>query len=501
MEALMDLGGGFSTALTPNNLMMCFLGVFLGQLVGVLPGIGPSAAIALLLPLTFGSDPTASLIMFAGIYYGAQYGGTITSVLISVPGESSTVMTSIDGYQMAIKGRAGAALGIAAIGSFIAGTISTLGLTLLAPPLAQAALAFGPPEYFALVVLGLVALAAVSGRSVLKGVAAGVAGLLLATIGIDPQSGVSRFDFGMVWLLDGIEFIVLTVALFGVGEVLASCTAASARPVAEVKNVLPTREDWQRSRMPILRGSVVGFLVGVLPGTGATIASFIAYIMEKKLSRHPEEFGKGAIEGVAGPESSNNAAAAGALVPMLALGVPGSGTTAIILGALIMFGLRPGPELFTQNATLVWAVIASMYIGNLLLLIMNLPLAGVFARLLKVPYKWLYPPILAICLVGVFSQANSLEDCWLVVGFGAIGWGMKRFDWPAAPMVLGLVLGPMFESSLRQSLTMSHGTAFIFINRPIAAALMLAAVLFIAIPVIAGMLASRPRPASAGEAP
>ncbi len=491
MGSSLDLLGGFLTALTPFNLLMCFLGVFLGQLVGVLPGIGPSAAIALLLPLTFGGDPVASMIMFAGIYYGAQYGGTLTSVLISVPGESSTVMTSIDGYQMAIRGRAGTALGVAAIGSFVAGTVGTLGLTLLAPPLARAALAFGPPEYFSLVVLGLTALAAVSGGSVVKGLAAGVAGLTLATIGIDPQSGISRFDFGAVWLLDGIEFIVLTVALFGVGEVLAGCSTATARPVAEVKNVLPTRADLERSTMPVVRGSIIGFLVGVLPGTGATIASFISYIVEKKVSKHPEEFGKGAIEGVAGPEASNNAAAAGAMVPMLALGVPGSGTTAILLGALVMFGLRPGPELFTQNATLVWAVIASMYIGNVLLLVMNLPLAGLFAQLLKVPYKWLYPPILAVCIVGVFSQSNSLEDCWLLVGFGALGWAMKRFDWPAAPMVLGLVLGPIFESSLRQSMTMSHGAAEIFVTRPISVTLLLCATLFVLVPLIAARAGRR----------
>jgi putative tricarboxylic transport membrane protein len=498
MEPLTGLAQGFATALTPTNVAMCFLGVFLGQLVGVLPGIGPSAAIALLLPLTFGADPTASLIMFAGIYYGAQYGGTITSVLISVPGESSTVMTSIEGYQMALQGRAGAALGIAAIGSFIAGTVATLGLTFLAPPLAEAALAFGPPEYFSLVVLGLTALAAVSSSSVLKGLAAGVAGLLLATIGIDPQTGISRFDHGAVWLLDGIEFIVLTVALFGIGEVLASCGGASARPVAKVRNVLPTREDWRRSRMPIMRGSLIGFLIGVLPGTGATIASFVSYIVEKKVSKHPQDFGKGAIEGVAGPEASNNAAAAGAMVPMFALGVPGSGTTAIILGALIMFGLRPGPELFTQNATLVWAVIASMYIGNILLLIMNLPLAGLFAQLLKVPYKWLYPPILALCVVGVFSQSNSVEDCWLLIGFGALGWAMKRYDWPAAPMVLGLVLGPLFESSLRQSLTISQGSANVFVTRPISAVLILAAVLFVMIPTIAHLRGKRAASAQPG---
>ena len=345
-------------------------------------------------------------------------------------------MTSIDGYQMALQGRGGPALGIAAIGSFFAGTMGTLGLMLLAPPLAQAALAFGPPEYFALVVLGLTALAAV-GSSVTKGLVTGIAGLLLGTIGIDPQTGIARFDFGQVWLLDGLEFIVLTVALFGVGEIVAGCVMGAVRPVAEVRNLMPTREDWRASRMPILRGSLIGFVIGVLPATGATIASFLAYIVEKKVAKDPSRFGKGAIEGVAGPEASNNAAAAGAMVPMLALGVPGSGTTAIILGALIMFGIRPGPEMFTKNADLVWAVIASMYIGNVLLLIMNLPLAGMFAQLLKVPYKWLYPPILALCLAGVFSQSNSLEDCWLLVAFGTLGWLMKRYDWPAAPMILG----------------------------------------------------------------
>jgi putative tricarboxylic transport membrane protein len=497
MGPFVDLLHGFSTALTPANLVMCFLGIFLGQIVGVLPGIGPSAAIALLLPLTFGGDPTSAIIMFAGIYYGAQYGGTLTSVLISVPGESSTVMTSIDGYQMALQGRAGAALGIAAIGSFIAGTASTLGLMLIAPPLARASLAFGPPEYFALVVLGLTALAAVS-SSLVKGLAAGTAGLVLACVGIDPQNGVARFDFGQIWLLDGIEFIVLTVALFGVGEVLASCNQASTRPVAEVKNVLPTREDWRRSRMPIVRGSLIGFFVGVLPATGATIASFVSYIVEKKVSKDPSRFGKGAIEGVAGPEASNNAAAAGAMVPMLSLGVPGSGTTAIILGALIMFGLRPGPELFVKNAELVWAVIASMYVGNVLLLILNLPLAGFFARLLKVPYAWLYPPILALCIAGVFSQANSVEDLWLLVGAGAIGWLMKRYDWPAAPMVLGLVLGPMFETALRQSLTLAHGSGLIFLTRPISAVLLAAALLAVTAPLIVKLKRARKVGATAG---
>jgi putative tricarboxylic transport membrane protein len=490
MSALYDLGAGLVGAVTPWNLLMCFAGVFVGQLVGALPGIGPSSAIALLLPLTFGTDPTSAVILFSGIYYGSQYGGTLTSVLVSVPGESSTVMTAIDGYQMALQGRAGAALGIAAIGSFIAGSLATLGLALLAPPLARAALSFGPPEYFALVVLGLTALAAVGG-SLLKGLATGVAGLLISTIGIDPQTGVSRFDFGQVWLLDGVEFIVVTVALFGVGEVLSSCTMAALRPITEVKNLLPTREDWRASRMPILRGTGIGFLIGVLPATGATIASFVAYIVEKKVAKDPSRFGKGAIEGVAGPEASNNAAASGAMVPMLALGVPGSGTTAIILGALIMFGIRPGPELFEKNATLVWTVIASMYVGNVILLIMNLPLAGLFAQLLRVPYTWLYPPILALCIAGVYSQANSIEDTWLLVGFGILGWLMKRHDWPAAPLVLGLVLGPIFENSLRQSLGLSHGSADIFFTRPIAVTLLGLASLAVLVPAASSLFGQR----------
>jgi len=483
MSVVYELAAGFAGALTPWNLLMCFSGVFAGQLVGALPGIGPSAAIALLLPLTFGADPTSAIILFAGIYYGAQYGGTLTSVLISVPGEPSSVMTSLDGYQMALQGRAGVALGVAAIGSFVAGTIATVGLMLLAPPLARAALAFGPPEYFALVVLGLTALAAV-GNSVLKGLTAGVFGLLVSTIGIDQQTGVARFAFDQTWLLDGVGFIVLTVALFGIGEVLSSAGMATPRPITKVGRVFPSKAELRQSAMPVMRGSLIGFLVGVLPATGATIASFLAYIVEKKVAKDPSRFGKGAIEGVAGPEASNNAAAAGAMVPMLALGVPGSGTTAIILGALIMFGIRPGPELFDKNSELVWTVIASMYVGNLMLLVMNLPLAGLFAQLLRVPYSWLYPPILALCVAGVYSQANSIQDVWMLLGFGALGWAMMRYDWPAAPMVLGLVLGTIFENALRQSMTLSHGSATIFVTRPISAVLLACATLAVLTPLI-----------------
>src|SRR5262245_4664420 len=482
MGQLADLFQGFAAALTPMHLLMCFAGVLLGQIIGVLPGIGPSAAIALLLPLTYGSNATGAIIMFAGIYYGAQYGGTLTSVLINVPGESSSVMTTLDGYQMALQGRGGVALGIAAIGSFFAGVIGTIGLMLLAPPLARMALAFGPPEYCMLVLLGLTALAAVGG-SVLKGLATGVAGLLLGTIGIDPQVGAPRFDFGQSWLLDGIDFIILAVALFGVGEVLASCRMGSADPILNVGRVLPNRQEWRQAWAAILRGSGIGFVIGCLPAAGATIASFVSYIVEKKMARDPSRFGKGAIEGVAAPESANNAASAGAMVPMFALGVPGSNTTAVMLAALIMFGLRPGPDMFTTNSALVWAVIASMFIGNLILLLMNLPLAGLFARLLQIRYSWIYPPILAICIAGVISRANNVEDAWLMLGFGVLGWAMKRYDWSAAPMILGLVLGPIFENSLRQSFTLSHGSAAIFVTRPIAAVLVACALIAVTVPL------------------
>jgi putative tricarboxylic transport membrane protein len=382
-------------------------------------------------------------------------------------------MTSIDGYQLARKGRAGAALGIAAIGSFVAGTLGTVGLMLAAPALAQAALLFGPPEYFALVVMGLAALAVVGG-SVLKGLITGVAGLLLATVGVDPQMGSTRFTFGQLWLLDGIEFLVLAVALFGIGEVLATLRQGStpASIITAIRDVWPTREDLMACRLPILRGAVIGYFIGVLPGAGATIASFITYAVEKKVSRHPERFGTGIIEAVAAPEAANNAASAGAMVPMFALGIPGSGTTAVMLGALIMFGLRPGPELFQQHSDFVWAVIASMYIGNVMLLVLNLPLAPLFAVLLRVPYAVLYPVILALCVVGVYSQSNSVDDLWLMVFFGLLGYFMKRYDFPAAPLILGLVLEPLFENALRQSLSLSHGSPAIFFTRPISATLL-----------------------------
>jgi putative tricarboxylic transport membrane protein len=492
MEALTHLAHGFAVLLQLKYFGFCLAGVLVGQIIGALPGIGPSAAIAILLPLTFGGDATGSIIMFAGIYYGAQYGGTLTSILVSIPGESSTVMTSLDGYQMARKGRAGAALGIAAIGSFFAGTIGTLGLMLLAPPLAAGALYFGPPEYFSLVLVGLTALSLVGG-GLLKGLMMGLVGLMIATIGVDPQVGNTRFMFGQLWLIDGIDFLVLAVALFGIGEVLAGVEQGLTPPKVElnVRNLMPTRADFIRSRFPVLRGTVIGFLIGVLPGAGATIASFIAYAVEKKVSKHPEEFGTGAIEGVAGPEAANNAAASGAMVPMFALGIPGSGTTAIMLGALIMFGLQPGPQLFEKNADLVWGVIASMYVGNAILLALNLPLAGMFAMLLRVRYVVLYPVILALCIAGVYSQANSADDLWVMSAFGVIGYFMKKYGFPIAPLVLGVVLGPMLETALRQSMTLSHGSLAIFVTRPISAALIAVTLLIVAAPLI-GRLFRRP---------
>jgi putative tricarboxylic transport membrane protein len=483
VEALDLLAHGFTLVFTPTNLLFCLLGVLLGQAIGALPGIGPSAGIAILMPLTFGGDAVAATIMFAGIYYGAQYGGTITSVLVSIPGESSTVMTSIDGHQLARKGRAGAALGIAAIGSFVAGTLGTMGLMLAAPALARAALLFGPPEYFALVVMGLAALASVGG-SVLKGLITGVAGLLLATVGVDPQMGDTRFTFGQIWLLDGIEFLVMAVAVFGVGEVLFTLSqgAAPAPVRTAIRNVWPKREDFRACWAPILRGSAIGFLIGVLPGAGATIASFISYAVEKRLSKHPERFGTGVIEAVAAPEAANNSASAGAMVPMFALGIPGSGTTAVMLGALIMFGLRPGPQLFQQHADFIWAIIASIYVGNVMLLVLNLPLAPVFAVLLRVPYAVLYPVILAFCIVGVYSQSNSIDDLWLMAVFGFLGYFMKQYGFPAAPLILGLVLEPLFENALRQSLTLSHGSLAIFVTRPVSAILLCLTAAFILVP-------------------
>ena len=490
MDVLQNLLYGFSVALTPTNLLYCFIGVLAGTLIGVLPGLGPVTGVAILIPITFGKDPVASMIMMAGIYYGAMYGGSTTSILINVPGESASVMTCLDGYQMARKGRAGAALGMSAIGSFISGTLAVMGLMLLAGPLVQVALSFGPPEYFALMVLGLTTLTRLAGKSMIKGLMMGVLGLLLGTVGLDPMSGVSRFTYGKPELLDGLGFVAVAMGLFALAEVLANAEQSLKRDVYETKltGLLPTIQDWIAVKWTLLRATVIGFVIGALPGAGATVASFMAYAAEKRASKHPERFGTGIIEGVAAPEAANNAATGGALVPLLTLGIPSSATTAVMMGALMMFGLRPGPLLYQEHPEFFWGVIASMYVGNLMLLVLNLPLIGIWVRMLKIPYPILLPLILLFTLLGAYAIGNVTTDIWIMFAFGVLGYAMRKFDYPAAPVVLALVLGPLMETSLRRSLMLSQGSYSIFLMRPIAAGLLLIAALLVLSPVIARLL-------------
>jgi putative tricarboxylic transport membrane protein len=492
----MDFGNlllGFSLALSPSNLLFAFLGVLLGTIIGALPGIGPSAGVAVLLPVTFGMPPVSAMIMLAGIYYGAMYGGTITSVLINTPGESASVMTTLDGFQMALQGRAGAALGMAAIGSFIAGTISVVLLMAAAPPLADAAVKFGPPEYFALMVLGLTTLASLTGGSMLKGLLMALVGLLLGTVGIDLMIGAPRFTFEHVELLDGLDFLPVAVGLFAIGELLFNVYRPTrGEPVhAKLSGLLPTRQDWKDSWASIGRGTFIGFFVGILPGAGATIASFLAYATEKRVSRRPEKFGTGIIEGVAAPESANNAASTGALVPLMALGIPGSGTTAVMLGALTLYGMQPGPLLLSTHPEVFWGLVASMYIGNVMLLILNLPLAPVFASILRIPYSVLVPIIIGIALFGVYSVENSMFDVGTAIVAGGAGFVMRMYGYPPAPLVLALVLGPMLEKALRQSLQMSLGDPEIFFTRPVSAGILFFALLAVLFPFIAWMRSRR----------
>jgi len=495
-----DLLLGFQIAFSLQNLVFCFLGVTLGTLIGVLPGIGPVTGVAILIPITFGLNATAAIITMAGVYYGAMYGGSTTSILINVPGESSSVMTTLDGYQMAKQGRAGPALGMAAFSSFLAGTLAVVMLTFIAPPLANVALAFGPPEYFALTFTGLTLVTSLSGESMLKGIMSGVFGLIVACVGVDAISGQERFTFGNIYLLDGLGFIGVAVGLFAVAEVLVNLEEPLKQVFVETKlslrGLFPNLQDWKDSLGPIGRSSLLGFFIGVLPGAGATIASFMSYAMEKKLSRHPERFGTGAIEGVAAPEGANNAAAGGAMVPLLTLGIPGSGTTAVLLGALLIHGLRPGPLLFQTNPDFVWGVIASMYIGNVLLLVLNLPLVGMWASILRVPYKILMPLIVTLSAVGVFATDTNVFDMWVMFAFGIIGYLMRKLEFPAAPAVLGLVLGPLVERSLRQSLTISHGDLSIFFTRPISAVLTICALLSLCVPLARALWRSRRKPAA-----
>jgi len=466
---------GFQVASSAENLLFCFIGVLIGTLIGVLPGIGPTTGVAILIPITFGMNATTAIITMCGVYYGAMYGGSTTSILLNVPGESASVMTTLDGYQMAKKGRSGPALGMAALASFIAGTFAILMLTFIAPPLADFAVSFGPPEYFALTFMGLTLVTSLGGDSPLKGLISGVIGLLVACVGIDAQSGVARFTFENMNLLDGVGFIGMAVGLFAASEVLVNIEEPMQQIFTEaklsVRSLLPNLQDWKDCFGALWRGSIIGFFVGVLPGAGATIASFLAYAVEKKFSRHPDDFGTGLIEGVAAPEGANNAAAGGAMVSLLTLGIPGSGTTAVLLGALMIHGLRPGPLLFSNNPQFVWGLIASMYIGNVMLVVLNMPLIGLWVRLLRVPYKVLMPLIITISAVGVFATDNNVFDMWVMFFFGVVGYLMRKMDYPPAPMVLALVLGPMVEMSLRQSLTISHGSLGIFFVRPISAVL------------------------------
>src|SRR5918995_253859 len=487
MEVLSGLAQGFAVALQPVNLLWCFVGVLLGTIVGVMPGLGPPATIAMLLPLTFLMSPASAIIMLAGIYYGAKYGGSTTSILLNVPGESASVATCFDGYQMARNGRAGAALGIAAIASFIAGTVGVLGLMLIAPPLAKLSLAFSSPEYFALMALGLAMVVLLGGDSMVKALLSTLVGLWLAGIGTDLFSQTSRFTFGRMELLSGIDFVVVAIGVFAIGEVLASMRERGGAPAIAVpkglRNLLPTKQDLKDSRFAFANGSLVGFFIGVLPGAGSTIASFISYGLEKAVSRRPEQFGKGVVEGVAAPEGANNAETGGALIPMLTLGIPGSSTTAVLLAALILWGLKPGPLMIQENPQLFWGLVASMYIGNVMLLVLNLPLVPLFAQVLRTPVYILYPLILGISVIGVYSTSGSLFDVWLLAGFGLLGYLMRKLDYPSAPLILGLVLGGALERALRQSLMMSEGSLSILVSRPVSALMLSLAVLILLIPL------------------
>jgi putative tricarboxylic transport membrane protein len=474
VETLQNLYLGFSVALSPVILLYAFVGCVIGTLVGVLPGVGPLAGISLLLPVTFGLDATRAMVMLAGIYYGAMYGGSTTSILMRIPGEAASVMTCIDGYAMARKGRAGAALAIAAVGSYVAGSISIIGLMLLAPPLAAFALRFGPPEYFALLTLGLLVLAYMSTGSMVKSLAMAALGLLLGMIGIDQMTGYFRYAYGVVELGDGIGVVPVAVGLFGLAEILLTAGQATRPEVLKPKlrQLLPSRREWRESMWPIGRGTVLGFLIGIVPGSAHVISSFVSYALERKLARRPEEFGKGAVAGVAGPESANNSATSGAFVPMLALGVPSGPIPAVMLAAMMVHGISPGPMLIQQQPALFWGFIASMYVGNLMLLILNLPLVGLFVNVLRIPYRILYPSIILFCILGVYAVNSSVVDVWIMLVMGVLGWVLRKLDFETAPVVLGVVLAPMLELALRQSLAMSDGSYAIFATHPISATLL-----------------------------
>jgi putative tricarboxylic transport membrane protein len=494
MDFLNSAWLGFAVALQPMNLFFCFMGVLTGTLVGVLPGLGPVAAMSLLLPTTFHVSPVSAIIMLSGIYYGAMYGGSTTSILVNIPGEAASVVTCLDGYKMARQGRAGPALGISAFGSFIAGTLSIVGLMFIAPPLAAMALKFGPPEYFSLMIMGLTVLTFLASGPMWKALLMAAFGLFLGCMGMDNMTAAYRFTFNILELSDGVGLVPVVMGLFGISEVMLNVEQSMDRTIfeAKIQNLLPNLKDWAASIGPIVRGTVLGFFLGVLPGGGAVISSFVSYAVEKRVSKHPEKFGTGAIEGVAGPESANNAATGGAFIPLLSLGIPANAVMALLLGAFIIHGVQPGPMLFQEHPQLFWGTVTSMYVGNVMLLILNLPLIGLWVRILKIPYPILFPLILLFCLIGCYSLNNSVTEVLIMVFFGLIGYAFRKFQYEAAPLVLALVLGPMMENSLRQALLMSAGSPVIFFERPISAILMGGAILLLIFPLVPKFQKKRP---------
>jgi len=495
-DIFQGLANGFQIAFSLTNITFALIGAILGTMVGILPGLGPSATISLLLPLSFKiGSPVTSIIMMAGIFYGAMYGGSTTSILVNIPGEAASVVTCIDGYQMALKGRAGPALGMAAIGSFVAGTIGVLGLTFVAPPLAEFALKFGPPEYFSLTLLGLVMATLLGGDSIIKGLIMIILGLLLGSIGLDPISGAIRFTWGFHMLQEGIDFVTLAMGMFGIGEIFYNLEKVLKAELVtrKISHLWPSLKDWMECKWAIVRGSLIGFLIGILPGGGAVISSLVSYAVEKRVSKNPDEFGKGAIQGVAGPESANNAAASASFIPLLTLGIPGNAAIAMIFAALLIQGVTPGPFLITEKPDVFWGVVASMYIGNIMLLILNLPMVGLWVQLLRVPYSILAPVIVLFCCVGVFSVRNSVFDIWVMGVFGVIGYIFRKVGLEPGPLILAFVLGPILERSIRQALLMSAGSPAIFFTRPISGTLMIGLMLFIAFQVFRNVRKQRQR--------
>ena len=478
----MDLIHGIMSSLTLSNLLYCFIGCSLGTLVGVLPGLGPAATLSILLPMTMHLDPTGSIIMLAGLAYGAMYGGSTTSILVNIPGEAASVATCWDGFPMTKQGRAGEALWIAAVGSFIAGTLVTLALSVIGPGIAKYALKFGPPEYFGLFILSLTMLISLSGTSIMKGLGAGLAGILLTSIGLDPVTGITRFGFGITGMMRGLDLISLTIGIYGIGEILVSAEAGIAKIYeGKLGKMMPRGKELKKGLLASLRATGLGFPLGLLPGLSPIVSSFLAYDMEKKISKYPEKFGTGVIEGVAGPEAANNATAQAGFIPLICLGIPTNPVNAIILAALILYGLKPGPVFFVQNKEFVWTIIGSMYLGNVMLLILNLPLVGFWARVSTIPYKYLAPTIMAICVIGAYSSRNAMFDVWVALGAGVVGYLMRKKDWPQAPLLVGFILGDLVEISLRQSLSM--GGPLIFFTRTITVVFLLSAVILIIISV------------------